>query len=240
MRSRPETDDLPRVRRQGPVSIALVTAIVALVALVSTVQGVPRVDPPDFTAISPPAITAPPAASTSPGELPTAPPVDPGVSAALQIVLALLLAAVLVLLGVWLLRRLLRWLRERRVYARTGVEVSESVAGAPAPEPDVQTIRRGIAAALVQMDADREPSDAIVAAWVGLEESAADAGMLRSPTETAGEFVTRILARDAAAATDIDELLRLYEGVRFGERSIDEADLRIARAALRRIEAVWS
>ncbi|WP_402842409.1 DUF4129 domain-containing protein [Microbacterium sp. GXS0129] len=240
MRSRPETTELPRRALPAPAAIALVTAIIAIVALVSTLQGVPRVDPPDFAAASPPPLTAAPAPSTSPGALPTPPPVDPGVSAAIQLVLALLLAAVIAVIGFWLIRRLVQWVRGRRVYARTGVAVASSSGGAPEPTADVQAIRRGIAAALVRMDADRHPSDAIVAAWVGLEESAADAGLLRSPTETAGEFVTRILARDAAAAADVDTLLHLYEDVRFGERSIGDADLRVARAALGRIEAVWS
>ncbi|MFK4789795.1 DUF4129 domain-containing protein [Microbacterium sp. ZW T5_56] len=240
MRSPRETQDPARSRLLGLPGVVTVTAIIVFVALVSTVQGVPRVDPPDFGAVSPPPITPPPAASAAPGEMPTPPPVDPAASSAIQVVLALLLAAVLVLLGIWVTRHLIRWLRERRVHARAGVSLTEGIAGVAAPEPDAQVIRRGIAAALAEMDADREPADAIVAAWVGLEESAADAGLRREPTETAGEFVVRIIARDQRATADVGTLLRLYEDVRFGGRSVDDAELRLARAALRRIETVWS
>lgn len=240
MRSPRETQDPARSRLVGVPGIAVVTSIIAFVALASSVQGVPRVDPPDFAAASPPPITALPAPSTAPGEVPTPSPVDAGASATIQIVLAVLLASVAVALGIWLVRRLLQWMRERRVHARAGVRVSESIGGVAEAQPDAQVIRRGIAAALAQMDAEREPSDAVVAAWVGLEESAADAGLRREPTETAGEFVVRIIARDATATADVVALLRLYEDVRFGERSIDDAELRLARAALQRIEAVWS
>lgn len=239
MRSPHEAQDRARSRLLGPLGIVAVMAIITFVALTSTVQGVPRVDPPDFAAVSPPPITAAPAPSTARGDAPTPSPVDPGVSAAIQIVLAVLLAAVVLALGVWLVRRLIDWLRERRVHARAGVGVSESIGGAAEPQPDAQVIRRGIAAALAEMDADREPSDAIVAAWVGLEESAADAGLHRESTETAGEFVVRIIARDATATADVGTLLRLYEDVRFGERSISDVELRLARAALQRIEAAW-
>ena len=54
-------------------------------------------------------------------------------------------------------------------------------------------MQRGIAGALATIDERATASDAIVAAWIGLEESAADAGVKRAASETPGEFVVRII-----------------------------------------------
>src|SRR5690606_28081777 len=106
-----------------------------------------------------------------------------------KVILAVLVAiAVLTLLffGARLLVRYLRGLwRDRPLERREAAAVdamSVVIAGTDA-EPDAAIIRRGIDEALRTIDVDPAPGDSIVAAWVGLEESATDAGAGRAPHE---------------------------------------------------------
>ena len=65
----------------------------------------------------------------------------------------------------------------------------------PEPEPGTPALRTGIELALQVLDEQREPADAIVRAWLGLQETAAESGIVRRPAETPTEFTSRILGR---------------------------------------------
>lgn len=149
-------------------------------------------------------------------------------------------AAILVLLLV--LRAVARAWRDRPLRTREGAETTfdlhEQVADA---EQDVAApvIRRGIQGALRTIDERLVPTDAIIAAWVGLEESAADAGITRGVSETPSEFALRIITRRSGITDAAGELLRLYERVRFGGSTADESDRTSARVALQQIEEGW-
>lgn len=238
---RPTTD----VRR-GVLRLGLVSAVAALfliVMIAAAIQGTPTFRP---SATVPPA-SEQPVATTTPGAtgLPEEVEIDPASAAVVQVfavILMLLVAAGVVVLVVIIVRALLRAWRHRPTQRRDGSEVAAEVtevAAVPDPEGVVAAIRRGITGALRAIDDRALPTDAVIAAWVGLEESAADAGVTRAPSETPGEFALRIITRRSGIEDDASELLRLFENVRFGAHEATESERHAARAALRRIEEVW-
>lgn len=110
---------------------------------------------------------------------------------------------------------------------------------APEPEPDAPTMRRGFAHALAILDEEREPHDAIVKAWLGLQEAAEESGIQRRSAETPTEFTLRIIGRVPADRPAITTLLNSYLRVRFGEHPATDADVETARAAFRSLAASW-
>lgn len=57
--------------------------------------------------------------------------------------------------------------------------------------------------------------DAIIAAWLGLEHAAKEAGSVRDPAQTPTEFTLQVLADTPATPGAIQELLVLYQQARF-------------------------
>ena len=109
----------------------------------------------------------------------------------------------------------------------------------PEPEPDVPMLRSGIEMALQMLDEEREPSDAIVRAWLGLQETAEQSGIVRGAAETPTEFTSRILGRAFADDRAARTLLRLYLRSRFGDHPATADDVEAARQALRALAESW-
>jgi hypothetical protein len=107
------------------------------------------------------------------------------------------------------------------------------------PEPDVPLLRSGIEQALDALDDGREPADAIVRAWLGLQETAEESGILRGPAETPTEFTTRIMKGAFADDRAVRTLLRLYLRTRFGNHPVTDADVAEVRVALEELIAGW-
>lgn len=155
---------------------------------------------------------------------------------------------VLVVLGVigtaLLVFVVLHLLRKRRRRTRPGaIEVSGLAVEVPAdPSTEVgrQHLRRGIGRALEVLSGPRDPSDAVTAAWLGLQESAEDAGFRREAAETPTEFTTRILRRLDVDETALGTLRRCYLAVRFGGTPATDADVADVRAALRTLDGQWA
>ncbi|MFJ6531046.1 DUF4129 domain-containing protein [Microbacterium sp. NPDC091662] len=185
---------------------------------------------------------------TAPAET-ASPPLDPPEDSPLLVIIGYILAAVviaavlaMVFFGARLLIRYLVGLwRDRPLARREATRVDTQAVTAPVTdvEPDDATIRRGIAEALRTIDSRPLPGDSIVAAWVGLEESAADAGAGRGANETPSEFTVRIVGRRAGIADDVVALLGLYEQVRFGGHDAGEGDRARAAECLRAIQEGW-
>ncbi|MHA7986478.1 DUF4129 domain-containing protein [Rathayibacter sp. CAU 1779] len=155
------------------------------------------------------------------------------------LIILAIIAALLIAYLVW--RRLRgRGLRVTHETASGAVAFAETPAEEELEESDpAPAVARGIARALELVDEPREPGDAIVAAWLGLQEAAADSGVRRRPSETPAEYTARIISRigaDDAAAT---RLLRLYQGVRFGAHPATATDVDTARACLLALRASW-
>ena len=80
------------------------------------------------------------------------------------------------------------------------------------------------------------PGDAVVAAWLVLEEAAAHEGAGREPPQTATEFTAALLGRHTTDEPALDELRALYQRARFGPPgTIGEQDVEAARTALDRV-----
>lgn len=111
--------------------------------------------------------------------------------------------------------------------------------GGTEAELDVPPLRRGIEQALVLLDGEREPADAILKAWLGLETTAEESGIQRISSETPTEFTTRILRRVSTDDKAIRTLLRLYLRARFGDHPVTAADVGEARLALEGLMSTW-
>ena len=222
--------------------IGSVVGVGVLIVLGVLTAGPVQVEGPRW---SPPAVTPTPLQlpGASPGSrLPQTVAADPLleriVGIILEVLFAVAVAAVVAVIVVVIVRRIRerrRLLRRREVLGEVGGGVASASDGSvPAP-----VMRRGIARALQILDERRAPSDAVIEAWLGLEEAAADAGAGRNPAETPAEYTARIVQRfdtDTAAA---QSLLRLYQDVRFGGRTADAATVAAARDSLLRLQSSW-
>lgn len=159
----------------------------------------------------------------------------------LSILLLLFVGAVVVTVIVLIARAILVYWHERPLRRRDAESADlEAPAGVVADtEPDAPTVRRGIQVARAAISGHPDPTDAIVAAWIGLEQTATDSGVGRGSSETPAEFTLRILLHRPGIDESAGELLRLYESVRFGSHAADETMRAQAAHALAEIEERW-
>lgn len=230
----------PVRRQRTAVASACVLALFAVILLAISLQGRPDIDPPQFSPGEPP---PPPLPDSEPVEQPPL-PVEPPDDTLQQILGAVLLVAAILAAALLLyaLVRVLHRLWQDRPLRRREAETPETAhAGLAEPEESVAAplVRRGVAGALRTIEQHPVPSDAIIAAWVGLEETAADAGLRRGVSETPAEFALRLVSMQTAAAPPATRLLGLYERVRFGGLEAGESERMHARAALQEIEEEW-
>lgn len=147
-------------------------------------------------------------------------------------VLAGAAAVALVLVAI----RLVRYWRRPRPEAAAPSEV---IAAEGDPEPDAQTLRRGVGQAGDRLRAAGPPRDAIIAAWVAIEDAARRSGAPRRPAQTPTEHTTAVLRRTGADAAAAHQLLHVYQRARFAVTEPTEADVARAARALRRLAASW-
>ena len=107
------------------------------------------------------------------------------------------------------------------------------------PDPRLPEMQRGLETALGRLDEIADPGDAVIAAWIALEEAAAASGVPRAPSQTPTEFTMNILERLDADPVAAATLLRLYHRVRFAHRRPTDADVTAARASLIRLADYW-
>ena len=145
--------------------------------------------------------------------------------------------AALAALGIliWVMRRILRNIRPSPVITLTGLGADASVPR----ESDARIVHSGLAAALQILTSERDPGDAVVRAWQGLQDAAAAAGLNRRPAETTSEFTARILYRSRNSAEPIDMLQSLYQRVRFGDHHPDAGEIASARDSLSALVELW-
>ena len=214
------------------IGAVVVTALLVLAMIAAATQGAARFDPPDFS-FGPMPAPSPQMPTQAPPEG-LAPPDDAGgggAAAVVTYILIALVAAVIIFVIVRIVRALLRAWRDRLPVRPSSTEDD--------PERAAPALRRGIAAAVEAIDGHRDPGDAIVAAWAGLEHSAADAGLTRGVSETPAEYTLRIVAHRTAVDGDVRALLVLYERVRFAGDAPGESERAAARRALSAIEEAW-
>lgn len=145
------------------------------------------------------------------------------------------LAVVLAGLALWW-----SWRRLRRhgVPRRPPVHDSQAVPTA-AVEPELPVLRRGVTAAQQFLAEIPGPSDAVIAAWVALEDAATASGVRRAPSQTPTEFTVAVLDRTDADPAATAELLALYHRARFSGQPIGAGDVARAARCLGRLAASW-
>ncbi len=123
--------------------------------------------------------------------------------------------------------------------ARASLQVTtrQVVEAEPVPEPE--QLLTGIGLALEVLDQGREPADAVVRAWLGLQETAQESGIVRRAAETPTEFTSRILRGAFADDRAVRTLLRLYLRARFGDHPVTARDVVEVREALRQLVSSW-
>jgi hypothetical protein len=140
-----------------------------------------------------------------------------------------------------LVRMLVRW-QLRRVKKLRVADVAPSPIDLeipPEPAADIPILRRGLDLASEMLTTEREPRDAIVRAWIGLQQAAEDSGMSRRPAETPTEFTSRVFASVDADRVAAASLLAVYLRVRFGSRPATADDVRVALQAVEALQSTW-
>jgi hypothetical protein len=104
---------------------------------------------------------------------------------------------------------------------------------------DLPVLERGLVRAADVLETQREPRDAIVMAWLGLQEAAEDSGLPRRQAETPTEFTARVFESVDADRAAAASLLEVYLRVRFRPIPATEADVAVARESIRRLRETW-
>lgn len=157
----------------------------------------------------------------------------------LQLVQAAIVIAamILLLIAFSVLIRRLQQLRRRPLRLGVGVQEADEEVGVLESHLQLR-LRRAAETARTELAgrAGGPPGDAVIAAWLRLEEAAEHEGAGRKPHETATEFTSALLARYTTSEPAMDELRVLYQRARFGPPGeVGEDDVRTAVDALDRI-----
>ncbi len=143
----------------------------------------------------------------------------------------LVVAAIVALAVYWLVQRLrAAWRPEE-----DGTTADRLGADVPGEVVDLASLATAVARAEAHLGGAVEPGDAVIAAWVALEDEAERQGAGRDPAQTATEFTTELLARTAAPEDAVAVLRGLYHRARFTAHPVTPHDVRGAREALARI-----
>jgi hypothetical protein len=230
--------------RRAPVAVLVGGGLAVLIAVGAAVGGSLRFTGPrwfpDATTTPRPVVETRSAAPIPTGTPPPAPTSHPGPDLTWVVVLvaAIALAAVLFFVIRWLLHRR----RDQAEGAAGNLDALPEVLSLqddPSVETSMAYLRRGLRRSLAALDGDRPPADAIIEAWLGLQEAAEDAGFQRGDSETPTEFTTRILQRVQVDPVALSTLRRLYLAVRFGDAVATATDVEAARGALEVLQEQW-
>lgn len=146
----------------------------------------------------------------------------------------IVLAVAVVLSALYLLVRLVRMIPRHRPEGMpddAGVEPGQAVG--PGVTPDLPALRDGVQGADAHLAGRVPPADAVIAAWVALEEAAGRSGVRRDPAATPTEFTVEVMDRAPVEPAAIRTLLVLYLRARFGTEPLGPDDVAAATAAVR-------
>ena len=107
-------------------------------------------------------------------------------------------------------------------------------------EPQLPVLQRGVTEARRYLAEIPHPTDAVIAAWLALEEAAATSGVTRGRAQTPTEFTVAVLERTDADPDATTELLTLYHRARFSGQAIGVDEVRRAGRCLGRLAASWN
>jgi hypothetical protein len=140
---------------------------------------------------------------------------------AMRVIIALVVIAVVVVLA----RAVLDWLAARRLVVEdeVGVEVLPEELLEQARESE-QLLSRGT------------PANAVVAAWVRLEDAVRGAGLRDDDSRTSTELVTSVIRGLGVRQAPLDQLAALYREARFSRHAVSEEARARAGEVLREIQ----
>ena len=226
-------------RRDGGRGLSRPSVLVATVAGIGVFGLIAAAVRPEWQVSYHPFTQAPQAAPTAlaprgPTNLPTAlprtPPPSAGTSTGWLLLVAIGIAVALLALAVFLW-----WRAGRRRLATEGADMLvETDVLAPLP-----ALRAGLAEAERRLLTETDPTDAIIAAWLALEEAAATSGVRRKPSQTPTEFTLGVIEGTGVDAEPVRGLLRLYHRARFSVVGSPADDLAAARRCISELAASW-
>ena len=232
----PTTNPAGGQRQALAVAIAVATALVLLIVVGAALTGGWSTHPaPGPTASIQPMPTLIDPSTEPPLQEPTPAPPNQTVQRALTTALAAagaLLAAFLAYrIALWVRRTLLPWLAAQRdrpppVAPGAGIQLD----AVPLTELRTATAH----AETLLRDGEHSP-DAIIAAWLALEEAAGRSGATRAPAQTPTEFTIEVLAATPATPAAVTELLGLFHLARFAHTETTADNIAAARTALRQL-----
>jgi hypothetical protein len=216
------------------VAVVVLSAL-TLTALAARSDRAPTLAPKPVTAT--PAAATPPAGNRTPvpdgglaGPAQRSPLHQPtwaiwlvAIMAVAPLLLGLVLAPAMLYLpgvGLWFSR----WRRRRAEPPEVDDEVT--------PRP----LAEAVAAGLRELD-QGGAGEGVVACWVLLERSAADAGTHRAAPDTASELVGRLIDRHPVSSGPLLRLADLYREARYSRHQLPESARTEARAALEQLRA---
>jgi Domain of unknown function (DUF4129) len=132
------------------------------------------------------------------------------------------------------------WQRYRRSALDSLPDEPLATAGLLEVPPDVPLLRQGVQAAQRSLAEIADPNNAIVAAWLALEEAASSSGVHREPAQTPTEFTVAVLADTAADPQATSDLLHLYHRARFSSAGVGAAEVTQAVNCLAILAASWA
>jgi hypothetical protein len=146
--------------------------------------------------------------------------------------------ALLAALVAFVLYRLIRRLREAWRPEESQIvvdQLGDSDVPGEALTVDISSLATAVARADAHLADIVEPGDAVIAAWVALEDEAALQGSGRAPAQTATEFTSVLLAHTPAPPDAVATLRGLYHRARFTSRPVTADDVLRARESLGRV-----
>jgi len=149
--------------------------------------------------------------------------------------LGIVLLSVIVL---WVVFLVARWLQRHPVELPpdapddAGLAAGDVLSGPGVRMPDLPALREAVAGADLLVRRHVPPTDAVIAAWVHLEQAAARSGVPRDRAQTPTEFTVAVLDRTPVDPAATRALLNLYLRARFGGERMTTSDVTAAVAAL--------
>lgn len=152
-----------------------------------------------------------------------------------QVILGLLIALVVagVAALIWL------YLRYRRSRTPDEVRSDLQVDTEIAPEEQIPVLARAATSAQEELRAAADPTDAVIRAWLALEEAAASSGMRRRPADTPTDLTMTVLERTRADRDATTALLGLFHRARFSTSPMTAADQQRAIDHLDTLARSW-
>lgn len=211
-----------------PVAVTmLLLLLVALGAGLSSPWELSAAQAPESVTVPTPTVTIEPPPTPPPGEEPSE------MSTMTRITLlgvGLLAAAIAVYLLVLAARRAYQATLDRR--ARPEVVRSAGDAATPGAVTVVPELRTGVDEAIGRLRGATSSTDAVIAAWLALEESAEASGAPRTAAQTPTELTVAVLDTTPAPAGAVTRLLHLYHLARFTDTPLTLHDVADAHRAL--------